>query len=202
MKTTQNTEKHSISKKKIRVGASPTYPLPSFSVIFRFFLTWQNPKCCPCICTLYEACCFSYTPTTVLECDGVRVRGHTPYIIRSESATICNMPYLPSLVYSINFCFVIYYSVLCSMTFFMNYNYDNFCFKRSCVLCFRWVVWSVSCIHRHCQVKSYSPSSSMYFNLKFLYRGYLQKWSFYCNINHVWMLRCRLCTLKLLQYFI
>ena len=34
------------SKKQIQVGASPTHPLPSFSRIFGFFLTWQNPLAC------------------------------------------------------------------------------------------------------------------------------------------------------------
>ena len=37
-------ENQKISKKmKIRVGAWPTHLLPSFSRIFGFFLTWQNP---------------------------------------------------------------------------------------------------------------------------------------------------------------
>ena len=38
-------KKHKISKKKkkIRVGAWPTHPLSSFSRIFLFFSTWQNP---------------------------------------------------------------------------------------------------------------------------------------------------------------
>ena len=40
-KTTQNTQY--LKKTKIRVGACPTHPLPSFSRIFWIFLTWQNP---------------------------------------------------------------------------------------------------------------------------------------------------------------
>ena len=43
MKHKNSTKKHKISRKKIRVGAWSTHPLPSFSRIFGFFLTWQNP---------------------------------------------------------------------------------------------------------------------------------------------------------------
>ena len=42
----QNTHKNTTfqkKKKSFRVGAWPTHPLSSFSRIFWFFLTWQNP---------------------------------------------------------------------------------------------------------------------------------------------------------------
>ena len=41
----RNTKKHIISKKKkSELGLDPpTHPLPSFSRIFFFFSTWQNP---------------------------------------------------------------------------------------------------------------------------------------------------------------